>query len=200
MPNEARTYCLVIKRKNNDFLPVEWNLTKFYHGENLYTLEGIDAFTAKTTRRELLEEILNQNLISPDEQFEHFAIIYKSKKSARELKEGVIFSEDNAVLSEDELIEFLITIQDNKQLLNEVFNICHFKDDDEQVKEFKFVLKQLGLFKAKGPNGIKAALSIFKKISYEKKRTIILRIVDTIFPRITKMQEESNKLKLKNES
>ncbi len=198
MPSEARVYCLVIKRKNNDFIPVEWNLTKFYKGENLYTLSGIDAFTAKTTRQELAKEIIEQNLASPDEEFECFAIIYKTKKGARELKEGVIFSEDNAVLSEDELIEFLLTIQDNKQLLNEVFNICHFKDDDEQVKEFKFVLKQIDLFKAKGPNGVKAAFSVFKNISYEKKRTIILRIVDTVLPRMTKKQEEASKLELKN--
>ena len=163
----------------------------------MYTLDGIDKFTAKTTRKDLINEILDKNLVSPDEQFECFAIIYKTKKGARELKEGVIFSEDTAVLSEDELIDFLLTIQDNKQLLNEVFNICHFKDDDEQVKEFKFVLKQIDLFKAKGQNGVKAALSLFKKISYDKKRTIILRIVDTIFPRITK-KLEANKLELKN--
>lgn len=197
MPQQPRIYCLVIKRKNNDFLPVDWNLTKFYQGENMYTLDGIDKFTAKTTRKDLIKEILDKNLVSPDEQFECFAIIYKTKKGARELKEGVIFSEDTAVLSEDELIDFLLTIQDNKQLLNEVFNICHFKDDDEQVKEFKFVLKQIDLFKAKGQNGVKAALSLFKKISYDKKRTIILRIVDTIFPRITK-KLEANKLELKN--
>jgi hypothetical protein len=202
MPQQPRVYCLVIKRKNNDFLPVDWHLTKFYKGENLYTLDGIDAFTAKTTRQNLIRETLDKNLVSPDEQFECFSIIYKTKKGARELKEGVIFSEDTAVLSEDELIEFLLTIQNDKQLLNEVFNICHFKDDDEQVKEFKFVLKQLDLFKARGQNGVKAALSLFKKISYDKKRTIILRVVDTIFPRITKRieakKEETSKLELKN--
>lgn len=198
MQDQPRIYCLVIKRKNNDFLPVDWNLTKFYQGENLYTLDGIDNFTTKTTRKALIEEIIEKNLVSPDEQFERFSIIYKTKKGARELKEGVIFKEDTAVLSEDELIDFLIAIQDNKQLVNEVFNICHFKDDDEKVKEFKFVLKQLDLFKAKGENGVKAALSLFKKIPYDKKRTIILRIVDTIFPRITKKSEENNKLELKN--
>jgi hypothetical protein len=196
MQNQPRIYCLVIKRKNNDFLPVDWNLTKLYQGENMYTLDGIDKFTAKTTRKALISEILDKNLVSPDEEFQSFAIIYKTKKGARELKEGVIFSEDTAVLSEDELIDFLIAIQDNKQLINEVFNICHFKDDNEQVKEFKFVLKQLDLFKAKGENGVKGALSIFKSISYENKRTIILRIVDTIFPRI--MKNKSNKLELKN--
>lgn len=202
MQQQPRIYCLVIKRKNNNFLPIEWNLTKFYQDENMYTLDGIDAFTAKMTRKELIDEILSKNLASPDEEFQSFSIIYKTKKGARELKEGVIFSEDTAVLSEDQLIDFLITVQDNKQLINEIFNICHFKDNDEQVKEFKFVLKQLDLFKLKGQNGVKAALSLFKNISYDKKRTIILRIVDTIFPRLNKKIEttkkESSKLELKS--
>lgn len=198
MLNEAKIYCLVIKRKNNDFLPIEWNLTKFYQGENLYTLDGIDSFTTKTTRKELIEDLLSKNIVTPTEEFTSFAIIYKTKKGARELKEGVIFKEDNAVLSEEELIEFLISIQDNKQLLNEVYNICHFKEETEQVKEFKFVLKQIELFKLKGENGVRAAFSIFKNISYDKKRTIILRIVDTILPRMSKRIEESSKLELKN--
>ena len=75
MPNQQRIYCLVIKRKNNDFLPVDWNLTKFYQGENMYTFDGIDKFTAKTTRKDLINEILDKNLVSPDEQFECFSII-----------------------------------------------------------------------------------------------------------------------------
>ena len=196
MPEQPRTYCLVLKRKNNDYLPIEWNLLKFYNSENLYTLEGIDAFTSKITRKELIEEILNCNLVNPTDQFAGFAIIVKNKNKTRELKEGSIFREDNAVLSEEELINFLVTIQDNKQLINEVYNICHFKDESEKVKEFKFVLRNIGIFKLKGENGVKGALSIFKSISYENKRTIILRIVDTIFPRI--MKNKSNKLELKN--
>lgn len=197
MSIEHRTYCLVIKRKNNDFLPVEWNLTKFYQGENLYTLEGIDTFTSKITRKELIQELLSLNILNPDDEFMNFSIIYKSKNRTRELKEGSIFHEDNAVISEDQLIDFLVGIQDNKSLLNEVYNLCHFKEDDEKVKEFKFVLKQIDLFKLKGDNGVKAALSTFKSIPYNKKRTIILRIVDTIFQRLTK-KIEANKLELKN--
>ena len=61
MSIEHRTYCLVIKRKNNDYLPVEWNLTKFYQGENLYTLEGIDKFTSKITRKELVTEFFSNS-------------------------------------------------------------------------------------------------------------------------------------------
>ena len=197
MSIEHRTYCLVIKRKNNDYLPVEWNLTKFYQGENLYTLEGIDKFTSKITRKELVTELLNQNIINPEDEFMGFSIIFKSKNRTRELKEGSIFHEDNAVISEDQLIDFLVGIQDNKALLNEVLNLCHFKEEDEKVKEFKIIVKQIDLFKLKGDNEVKAAFSTFKSISYDKKRTIILRIVDTIFPRLTK-QMEANKLELKN--
>ena len=47
METDNRRYLLVIKRKNNDFLPIEWNLTRFYAGEDLNTLEGIDSFTRK---------------------------------------------------------------------------------------------------------------------------------------------------------
>lgn len=198
MPNQQRAYYLVIKRKNNDFRSVEWNLTKFYQGENLYTLEGIDKFTSKMTRRELIEELLALNIITPTEEFENFSIIFQGKKSPRELKEGTVFKEDNAVLSEDELIDFLFDIQDNKQLLNEVYNICNTKNEEARVQEFKFVLKQIDLFKIKGANGVRAALSTFKKISYENKRKIILKIVDTIFPRIAKKYEEASKLELKN--
>lgn len=186
MPEQPRTYCLVLKRKNNDYLPIEWNLLKFYNGENLYTLEGIDTFTSRITRKELIEELLNNNLVSPTDPFADFSIIFKSKGKTRELKEGSIFREDNAVLSEEQLIDFLVSIQDNKQLVNEVYNICHFKEESEKVKEFKFILKNIGIFKLKGENGVKGALSIFKSISYENKRTIILRIVDTIMPRLSK--------------
>lgn len=198
MSNTSRMYCLVIKRKNNDFLPVEWNLTKFYNGENLYTLEGIDRFTTKITRKDLVQDLLAQNIINPTDQFSCFAIIYNTKKGAREFREGAIFKEDNAVLSEDGLVDFLVTIQDNRQLLNEFYNICHFKEEDECVKELKFVIKQIDLFKLKGENGVRAAFSIFKKLSYEQKRTIILRVVDTMIPRLNKKIEQVNKLKLKN--
>ena len=194
---QPREYCLVIKRKNNDFLPVEWNLTKFYKGENLYTLDGIDAFTSKVTRQDLIKELLDQNLVIPTEEFTSFAIIYKSKNRTRELKEGTVFQEDNAVISEDTLIEFLMSIQDNKQLLNEVFNQCHFKEEDKKVQEFKYVLKQLDLFKLRGNNGVQAALSTFKSISYDKKRTIILRVVDNIFPKLMS-NKDTTKLELKN--
>ncbi len=190
--NEVRNYLLVVRKNNNSFQSVEWNLTKFYQGENLHTLDGIDKFTGKTSRLELLEELLELNILSPTDTFQGYSIIFQTPNGrTRELKEGVIFNEDTAVLSEDELIDFIIENQDNKEILNEIYNVCNFKDKDEKVLEFKFIVKNLDLFKARGENGVIGALSLFKKISYEKKRTIILKVVDTILPRINKKLQYS---------
>ena len=188
METDNRRYLLVIKRKNNDFLPIEWNLTRFYAGEDLNTLEGIDSFTRKINYKELVKEIVDKNLADPNEEFESFAIIYISKGKTRELKEGTFFKEDNIIFSEDDLIKLIVKNRTNKEFLNHIFNICHFKDQEEKVTEFKFIIKNLDMFETKGTNGIIGALSIFKSISYAKKRTIILRITDTI---LKKMSDES---------
>lgn len=185
METEQKNYLLVIKRKNNDFLPIEWNLLKIYKGENLNTLEGIDSFTRRITTPELATEIIEAHLVDPKEEFEKFAIIYNTKKGYRELKEGTIFKENNIIYGEDDLIKFLEKNKNNKELLNNISNLCNFKDKEEKVNEFKFVLKNLDLFAARGTNGIKAALSTFKQISYEKKRSLILKITDKIIVKLT---------------
>ena len=185
METEQKNYLLVIKRKNNDFLPIEWNLLKIYKGENLNTLEGIDSFTRRITTPELATEIIETHLVDPKEEFEKFAIIYNTKKGYRELKEGTIFKENNIIYGEDDLIKFLEKNKNNKELLNNISNLCNFKDKEEKVNEFKFVLKNLDLFAARGTNGIKAALSTFKQISYEKKRSLILKITDKIIVKLT---------------
>ncbi len=184
MPSDNKKYLLVIKRKNNDFRPVELHLTKFYNGENLNTLEGIDSFTRKVTTQELVFELVQKHLIDIYEEFTSFAIIYATKKGTRELKEGTIFKENNIIFSEDDIIKFIMKNRSNKELMNQIFNICTFKDREEKVEEFKFVIKNLDLFESRGENGIKAALSIFKEISYAKKRTIILKITDRILVKI----------------
>lgn len=185
MQSEPIKYLLAIKRNNNDFLNIDWKLTKFYNGENLYTLEGIDSFTRKITTYDLINEILEKHLIEKDELFQSFSIIYQTKKGTRELKEGTIFKENNVIYSEDDLIRFIIKNKSNKQLLNMITNLCNFKDKEDKVEEFKFVLKNIDLFESRGANGLKAALSIFKDISYKKKRSIILKITDTIMVKLS---------------
>lgn len=188
-----KRYLLVIKRNNNDFLPVEWNLTEFYQNENLYTLEGIDAFTSRLTQVELLTELVNKKIVDFNEVFMSFSIIYRQNNKTRELKESPIFKDETQILSEDELIDFIIENIEDKVLLNEIFNILNPKDKDEKILQFKFVIKNIDLFKSRGTTGIRAALSILKDISYEKKRSIIIRISKTIIPKtISKRLNKNN--------
>ena len=188
-----KRYLLVIKRNNNDFLPVEWNLTDFYQNEDLYTLEGIDAFTSRLTQVELLTELVNKKIVDFNEVFMSFSIIYRQNNKTRELKESPIFKDETQILSEDELIDFIIENIEDKVLLNEIFNILNPKDKDEKILQFKFVIKNIDLFKSRGTTGIRAALSILKDISYEKKRSIIIRISKTIIPKtISKRLNKNN--------
>jgi len=71
MREEDKKFLLTIKRNNNDYLPLEWHLTSFYQGEDLTTLKGIDKFTTKITRAELINEILEENMVvvKPNESY-----------------------------------------------------------------------------------------------------------------------------------
>lgn len=179
-----KTYLLVIKRGKNDYLSVEWNLLKPYTGENIYTLEGIDNFTRKMMSEELITEVLKENIVSPDERFQSFSIIYRHNGKIHEVKEGTIFKENTNILSEDSLINFIVENIDNKQLINEIYNLLNFKEQEEKIDEFKFILKNIDLFKNKSQNALLAALSQFKLISYEKKRSIIMRTSEKVVPKV----------------
>lgn len=190
MPDKKeRKYLLTIKRDNNDYLPLEWQLTNLYEGENLFSLEGIDQFTSKTTRPELVREVLNENMIDGKEKYESFAIIYYEKGKTRELKDGTIFQEDENVLSEENFILFIMDNIENKAILNQIYNACACKETEPKLEEFKFILKNIAFFINKGKNAVYAALSTFKNISYEKKRSIILKTSKRI------LSKQSNKQK-----
>lgn len=189
---QEKNYLLVIKRDNNNYLSVEWNLTKYYERENLYSLSGIDNFTRKVTRSNLLNELLKENLIEPTEKYIGFVIIYKSNGKTRELKEGTIFKDDNYILSEDDLIYFILENISNKSLINEIFNLCNIKDTDKNLEEFKFILKHIDLFQIKGLNAVKIALQRFKNISYDKKRNIIIKISNKVIPKIINKKGKNN--------
>lgn len=171
----CRKYLLAIKRGHNNYLPLEWNLTKYYNQENLYTLEGIDSFTKKMRRIDLINEILNQNLVDGSDHFRGFSIIYYSNGKNREVKEGPIFQEDINVLDEDEFIFFIMDNINDKKALSFIYNMCSIKSTETKLEEFKFVLKYIDTFKSRGNNGIYGALSLFKDLSYETKRKILLR-------------------------
>ncbi len=192
-----RKYLLVIRKGRSNYLSFEWHLTKYYQGENMYTLAGIDNFTRNVTRSDLLKELIDQHQIEPTELIEKYTIIYQENGKIHELKEGAIFKEDFHVISEDDLIHFLFAYQSDKNLYNEIYTIINPNDQDEKLREFCFVIKTISLFKLKGPTAVKVALSIFKEVSYEKKRTLLLKISKNIIPKY--ISKENNVSLVKKE-
>lgn len=181
---DTKKYLLVIKRDNNDYIPFEWNLFPNQNDININSLEEIDSFTKSLTRVELLSKALSYNLIELSEKFTSFAIIYYENGKTRELKEGVIFKEDVEILNEQEFINFIIKNVNNKSLINEIYNICNSKDSELHLDEFKFILKNINLFMAKGVNGLSIALSKFSEISYFRRRAIIIKVSENILPKM----------------
>ena len=124
MPNNLeKKYLLAIKRGKNDFLPLEWQFTSFYNGEDLTSLEGIDTFTKRITRMDLLLEAVNLNMINIDERYTSFSIIYSENNKYHELKEGCIFAEDINIFDANQFIYFIINNIDNKDILNQIYNL-----------------------------------------------------------------------------
>ncbi len=184
---EPNKYLLAIKRGNNDYLPLEWNLTSFYNNENLNTLEGIDEFTKKVTKEELLLETIKLNMISLDERFIDFTIIYPSKDRFNELKEGCIFKNDNTILDENTIISYIIANKNNKSVLNKITNLCTGKTSDSKVEEFKYLIKNLKLFIDANPEETIKALQRFKTINYANRRSIQIKLSKrVIIPELNK--------------
>lgn len=187
---ETRRYLLVIKRGNHDYLPLEWNLTSFYNGENLYTLEGIDSFTRKMTRVDLVNDVLNKNMVQPEERYRGFAIIFYENGKNREVKEGTMFLEDIHIFDDEEFINFILEHINDKKFLSLIYNMCDIKSDDSKLGEFKFALKNIDLFKLKGLHGVLAALSLFKEIGYETRRKILFRVSTNASLKENKVQDD----------
>lgn len=180
-------YLLAIKRGNNDYLPLEWHLTRYYNNEDLTSLEGIDKFTKRITRQELITEALALNMIDLDERYIDFSIIYPKGNKFNELKEGCIFKDDLNILDEDFILSYIVTNLDNKAILNKISNLCKGKTDDIKIIEFKYLLKNINLFVSEDKRKVIKALQIFKDISYENRRSIIIKLSKrVIVPEIKK--------------
>lgn len=188
--NNSKVYLLAIKRGNNDYLPLEWNLTKFYHNENLYTLEGIDSFTKNVTKKELLQEVLKLNMIDSNERYVDFAIIYPVNNKFNELKEGCIFKDDYEILDENTIISYIIANRNNKSILNKITNLCKGKTEDSKVEEFKYLLKNLDLFITASPEKTFISLQKFKTVNYENRRSILIKLSKRVI--IPELKKEYN--------
>ena len=178
MNTALRNYLLVIKTGNKSYLPIEWETIKSYNHENLYTLEGIDAFTSRFLEPELLLEALDQNIISRSDPYRKITIIFRENGAYREVKEGIIYKNSKDTLTEEEFLDVLFDAITNndKETINNIIMQCKNKEQNEDLDKFIYVLKNFNIFKEKGPNGIKAGLSLYNYLPYDIRRKIRLKV------------------------
>ena len=169
--NETK-YLLAMKRDNKDYLPIELNLTKFYNGEDLNKLSGIDELTSKIEEIDLIEEMLNQNIVTLEDKYRSFVIIFQEKGRFRELKESPCFKNNSYLFDENIIIDFILENIENKSILNNIINLCETKFKAKETLEFAYILKNITHFIDKGNNAVKIALNHYYDIPYEEKRKL----------------------------
>lgn len=170
--NKKMKYVLVIKRDKNDYLPLEWDKFSFYHGEDLSTLEGIDAFTKGVTESSIAIEAVNLGFLDLEDKMSKVSIIFFENGKWRELKEGVTFA-DSHVLSENEFLEYVSSRIDDKDFVNHISNLLQNGFTSVEAQQFLYVLKNPSFFRLKGDRYLDVALEIFYKMPYDEKRKLI---------------------------
>ena len=176
-----KMYYLVIKRNNRNYLFVDWTQTSSYRGEDMYSLYGIDSYTQRLNRVELLLDLVNSNLLESKDIFDSFQIIFKEKNRQRELKEGPIFIEDTNILSEDDFIKFIYENKNKKSLINNISNLINEDRLDITTYNFKEALKNINNL---SDQELKIALEQFRSIPYHMKRQIIMKTSQKIIPKL----------------
>ncbi|HAB65810.1 MAG TPA: hypothetical protein DCE23_00435 [Firmicutes bacterium] len=168
-------YVLAIKRNNNDFLPLEWHLTPYYKGQDMSTLEGIDSYTKPISEVDLLISLTDLNILSLEERFKNFTIIYQEKGRIRELKDGPLFITTPSI-TDDELINFILNNMFDKKIINKIYNVCTtIKVKDHNLEKFKLSLNNLDKLYERNKKAPEIALNILKKIPYDFRRSILIR-------------------------
>lgn len=162
---------LAIKRNNNDYLPLEFNLTSEYNDEDLTTLKGIDSYTKKYDELELIYSIIDANIVDPEERFEGFVIIYHEKNKYRELKEGPIFKKDENILNKEYIVRAIVSLLDNKGFLNHLYNLKD-KFSDQNTLELIYLLRNTNIMYNLNDDPFKVIASLFNNIPYEEQRVI----------------------------
>lgn len=191
MQPDRVTYHLCIKGNNNQYIPVDWRQTRFYRGEDLNSLKEIDTFTSKSTSLDLLRELLRKDLMAIGDNFNGFEIVAVSPYDTyEEIKEGPIFKEDEHVMSEEELIEYIISIRDDEEAINMFLNeIKDLPYRDELYNSFLHVINTIS-YCVDDIELLRERLEVFKYLTYLQKRTICFRISERIYQeRISRERE-----------
>lgn len=195
--DDDKNYLLSVKRGNNDYLPLEWNVLPCYEGENLHTLEGIDEFTSKQFMPSLMMMAIEEQIVSGDERFQDVVIIFKEKGKYREVKEGSIFKDRCEVLNRNYLISQIISYGDDKEFRNYIINLNFGNEKSYELEKFMFFIKNYEAFSAKGDKALSVGLQIVNDIPYKEYRKLVISIVNRI-DLINSHKEKGNLLKKKD--
>jgi len=190
---QERKYYLVIRVGKNSFLPIDWSQTKYYEGENLYSLSGIDHFTSKVLSLDLLKECLRIGLLKEDDLFSSMEILYIENDKNHTIKEGPIFLEDSYIMGEDSLIDYVIANKNNKEEINNIIMQCSIKESNQKLEEFKLILRGIGKIPEEDEI-LREYLNVFKELSYEQKRCICKRLSESIYKSNNRKQSKEKVL------
>ena len=190
---QERKYYLVIRVGKNSFLPIGWSQTKYYEGENLYSLSGIDHFTSKVLSLDLLKECLRIGLLKEDDLFSSMEILYIENDKNHTIKEGPIFLEDSYIMGEDSLIDYVIANKNNKEEINNIIMQCSIKESNQKLEEFKLILRGIGKIPEEDEI-LREYINVFKELSYEQKRCICKRLSESIYKSNNRKQSKEKVL------
>lgn len=179
MQQELRKYFLCLREGKNTFITVDWRQSKFYRGENLNDLKVIDSFTSKATSLDILKDLLIKGLIEVHDNFMGFDIVYIEDDKYKIIEEGPIFKEDEHILSEDELIEYIISRRYNKQTISFINDQIE-ESNNKLLQTFKHVLETIKYY-LEEPDTLRERLNIFKYLDYETKRKICVKISENMY-------------------
>jgi hypothetical protein len=173
-----------LKLNNNSYYPLSREFIDIITEEdNLDTLEGIDNFTSKHTKEELIESLKRSNIkFSEDLENTEFIIYYYDNEKNRELK---VYTSDDIDYLEFNLIEFIYHLVD-KNVINQIYNYFNSKNYiPKELKQFTIVLKECSIIQI---------INDLNSLNYYSIRLL----KDYVFNEVLKKLEEK-KLKLKNE-
>ena len=176
---------LALKFNNNNYYPIiKEYLDIITNEDDLNTLEGIDLFTSRFTKEEIIDSIKRSNIIANDEILNNceLVITYTENKKVREFK---VYTNDDIDYLNFESMEYLLRNVSNKNALNRLNNYFTSKSYmSEDLIEFASILNNVS---------IGQLINGYLKLSYKSRR--ILK--DYIFNEML-IKEEGKVLKRNN--
>ena len=152
--------------KNNHYPLYKEYLDITTNIDDLSSLEGIDNFTAKFSKDEIINSVRRSNIIANEEMLEiaKLVIIYKDKEEDKNIREFKVYTNEDIDYLNFETIEYLFRNISNKNILNRLNN--HFTNKnylDEDLINFASILNNIS---------VGQLINSYMKLSYKSIRIL----------------------------